>query len=370
MRKIFLFLLLIIIVAVGFFFLAYGNVFKRLTPNLSSPGVNQTQSEAVKVIAKNLDTPWALAFLPEQNDKLLLTERPGKLSIVDLKNGAVNLISEIKEVKEIGEGGLLGVAVDPQFSTNRFIYLYYTYQGDSQRTLNRVVRYVFDGQTISSPITIVDQIPSASNHNGGRIKFGPASPRGEPDGLLYITTGDAQNPSLAQDKNSLAGKILRINRDEVETYSYGHRNPQGITWDGQGRLWAVEHGQSAHDELNLIEFGKNYGWPIIQGKETKEGMVTPILESGSETWAPAGIAHLNGSVFFGGLRGQSLFEVNLDNMQVKKHFSQELGRIREVIVGPDKMLYFTTSNRDGRGLPAFDDDKIIRLDPSLLPNRI
>ena len=194
---------------------------------------------------------------------------------------------------------------------------------------------------------------------------------------MYITTGDAQNPSLSQNKNSLAGKLLRVT-DEGKpapnnpfnnlVYSYGHRNPQGITWDEDRRLWEVEHGQSATDEINLIEIGKNYGWPGIRGDQKKQGMENPILHSGSDTWAPSGAGYLDGSIFFAGLRGQTLYEgtINGKGVTLTGHLKGELGRIRDVVVGPDNMLYITTSNRDGRGIPDAEDDKIIRVNPNKL----
>ncbi|OGK39728.1 hypothetical protein A3A74_04510 [Candidatus Roizmanbacteria bacterium RIFCSPLOWO2_01_FULL_35_13] len=241
------------------------------------------------------------------------------------------------------------------------------------------MRYTeLDGK-LSEEKIIVDQIPGNSNHNGGRIKFGP-------DKNLYITTGDAQEPSLAQNKNSLAGKILRVtdNGQPVtdnpfgnRTYTYGHRNPQGIDWDDSGRLWATEHGrsgiQSGLDELNLIEPGKNYGWPEIQGDESRSDMETPVINSGTNiTWAPSGAAFIGDSLFFGGLRGQTLYEafyktnVQFKKADIKEHFKGDFGRIREVIKGPDGMLYITTSNRDGRGFPKENDDKIIRINPAKL----
>ena len=233
---------------------------------------------------------------------------------------------------------------------------------------------VYKNKTLLNEEIIVDKIPGAPNHNGGRIKFGP-------DGFLYITTGDAQNPSQAQDKNSLAGKILRLADDGKipddnpfgnHVYSYGHRNPQGLTWDNQGRLWATEHGRSGIlsglDEINLIEKGKNYGWPDIQGDEIKVQMESPKIHSGSDTWAPGGAAFLNNSIFFGGLRGQTFYEakINGEKLELKEHFKGEFGRIREVVVGSDKMLYITTSNLDGRGSPKQGDDKIIKINPSKL----
>jgi glucose/arabinose dehydrogenase len=298
---------------------------------------------------------------------MLVTERPGDLSIIS--NGEKKLISRLPS-KEIGEGGLMGLALDPDFTSNHFIYVQYTYSGNGNDTLNRVVRYKFENNNLSDEKIIADAIPGAANHNGGRIKFGP-------DGFLYVTTGDAQEPSRSQDRNSLAGKILRITRDGdaasgnpfgTRVYSYGHRNPQGLAWDSSGKLYSTEHGrsgiQSGLDELNLIESGKNYGWPEIQGDETRSGMTTPLVHSGADTWAPGGAAFANGSIFFAGLRGSALYEYKIAERRIVEHFKGKYGRLREAIVGPDNMLYITTSNRDGRGSPAGDDDKIIRVNPA------
>lgn len=321
----------------------------------SAPTTNtQTQitnEEPVKVLATGLEVPWALAFLP--NGDLLITERHGVVKLRK-KDGTISEIGKINGVKQIVESGLHGVAVDPNFSENQYIYLYYTYGEALGNTQNRVSRFKFDREGLKEESVIVDNIPGAPIHDGGRLKFGP-------DKFLYITTGDAANPSLAQDKNSLAGKILRYKDGKIDLYSYGHRNPQGITWDSDGTLWEVEHGQFATDEINLMEQGKNYGWSVIRGDEKNPGMENPILHSGSDTWAPAGAAFHDGSIYFGGLRGQALFQYDIKNKQLKTHFKEHFGRIRDVVLGPDNMLYITTSNRDDRGNPSPDDDKIIRV---------
>jgi glucose/arabinose dehydrogenase len=367
---------LLIIVSFILINISLKNKTNTTSPSSVTPSVPTTETKdrenipLLTTIAENLEVPWALAFLPDGS--ILVTERAGRVRIVH-KDGNLspNPVAKIEDVKQIGEGGLHGITLHPDFTNNHFVYVYYTYGQNIIGTQNRVVRFRYDQSTLIEKTIIVDMIPGALFHDGGRIKFGP-------DKMLYITTGDAQNPSLAQDINSLAGKILRVtdsgkpslgNPFSNLVYSYGHRNPQGITWDSLGRLWATEHGQSAKDELNLIDIGKNYGWPIIQGDEQKLGLETPILNSGADTWAPAGLAFINDSLFFAGLRGQALYETVIKNGQVtelKTHFKGEFGRIREVIVGPDNMLYITTSNRDGRGNPNANDDKIIKVNPTKL----
>lgn len=336
---------------------------------------SQTSPETVTVIAENLETPWAIAFLPDRG--MLVTERSGNVRLITAsgelqKEPVVTLTA----VKQVGEGGLLGIALDPNFAAKAYVYLYYTYSSSGDNTRNRVVRMKFENNRLTDEQILLDNIPGASNHNGGRIKFGP-------DGLLYIGTGDAGEPSQAQNTQSLAGKILRITPDgnvpsgnpfNNPIYSYGHRNVQGLAWNDRGELWATEHGRSGvtsgFDELNRIEPGKNYGWPEIEGSETRAGMVTPIRNSGqATTWAPSGAAFIGNSLFYSGLRGQTLYEGVLKNdavAEVKEHFAQEFGRIREAVVGPDDMLYITTSNTDGRGMPGDTDDRVIRINPTKL----
>lgn len=333
------------------------------------------QTEATPaVIADHLEIPWALAFLPDGN--ILFTERPGRVRLVD-KDGAAEpiLIAQIPEVKHIGEGGLLGLALHPDFADNGFVYLYYTYAAAGDNTQNRVVRYKLEDNKLTNEKVIIDKIPGAANHNGGRIKFGP-------DGFLYVTTGDSQNPSLAQDTNSLAGKILRITDTGAPAptnpfgslvYSSGHRNPQGLAWEKDGRLWETEHGSTTYDEVNVIYPGLNYGWPEIRGNQEKEGLEKPFLHSGSSTWAPSGAAIKDDVLYFAGLRGSAIFALDIkpdprlivgEKRPTREFFKNEFGRIREVVLGPDGFLYIATSNRDGRGLPRAGDDKILRLDPN------
>ncbi len=321
-----------------------------------------------QTVASNLEIPWEIVFLP--GGDILLTERPGRLRRIGDEEGSY----EVPDVYHIGEGGLLGMALDPEFENNRFLYLYLTYRDrDSGEIMNRVDRYIYSAADgLSKRNTIISDIPGSRIHNGGRISFGP-------DGYLYITTGDASESSLAQERDSLAGKILRIRADgtvpgdnpyDTEVYSYGHRNPQGLAWDDEDRLWATEHGPQGRDELNLIRPGRNYGWPRITGESAESGMEVPIIHSGSDTWAPSGAAYHRGSIYFAGLRGRSLYEAvsgkQADTAQLYNHFEGRYGRLRNVRKGPDGKFYLLTSNRDGRGRPDADDDRVISVDPSVL----
>ena len=331
-------------------------------------GAEPNARKEVEVIADNLQIPWAVAFLPDGD--LLVTERPGTLRRI----GANKHVYKIEGVHHVGEGGLLGMALHPNFKENHFIYLYLTTAGASDVN-NRVERYRLENDMLLDRKIILEGIPGAVYHDGGRIAFGP-------DRFLYITTGDSGKSDLAQDTHSLAGKILRVGDDGSipkdnpfgnAVWSYGHRNVQGIAWDDKGRLWATEHGRSGVlsglDELNLIEKGKNYGWPVIQGDEARVGMETPVAQSGSdETWAPAGALFWDGSIFFGGLRGEAIYEAHIigdRKVSLTINFHNQFGRIRDAVLGPDHAFYITTSNTDGRGTPKAGDDKIIRIENSV-----
>lgn len=368
MKRIILPLFIVVILISALMFFRFFPVGKDgNSPDFTSSTSDDQTESAETIIAANLEIPWALDFLPASpaggpDGNILFTERPGRVKLVDKDGGADPvLIAQISQVQPVGEGGLLGLAIHPDFPVNGFVYLYYTYAENGGNTKNRLSRYKFENHKLIDEKIIIDAIPGAANHNGGRIKFGP-------DGYLYITTGDAQNPSQAQDINSLAGKILRLAEDGYSIYSFGHRNPQGLAWDDRGRLWATEHGSSGMDEINLIEPGKNYGWPAIRGDDTNPGMESPQLHSGSGTWAPAGAAFVNNSIFFAGLRGQALYQATVAAAKISltEHLKGKFGRLRDVVLGPDGLLYLTTGNRDGRGDPQADDDKIIRLDPRRL----
>jgi glucose/arabinose dehydrogenase len=334
----------------------------------------------VETFISELETPWAIDIAPD--GRIFISERPGRIRVI--QDG--RLASEpwmTLDVVESGEAGLLGLALDPNFSNNGYIYTAYSYRAGFGRIHNRLVRLRTVGQSkgVLDKI-LIDNVPGASNHNGGRVKFGP-------DGKLYWTTGDAQSARVAQDRRSLAGKILRLDADggiptdnpmaNSYVYSYGHRNPQGLAWQTDtGRLYSTEHGPSGfqgccRDEINFIEAGKNYGWPEIRGDQIKEGMLAPVIQStSSETWAPGGAIFVRrgpwtGSLLFTGLRGQTLFRLELDVNDPRKALGLErllyrrFGRLRDVIEGPDGTLYLLTSNRDGRGTPSGDDDKVLRI---------
>ena len=367
-NTIILVLLLLAILALAF------SAFVRLEPTPTQISQNSnSETRDVSVFAKNLNIPWDLVFLPDGN--VLVTERVGNVVLLDKNGGKMKTIPE-NNVQRRGEGGLLGITLHPDFENNRFIYLYMTVTGANGQTVNKVVRYVYRNDELTEERVIIDNIPGAANHDGGRILFGP-------DKLLYITTGDAGVSRFAQDTSSLAGKILRLNDDgsipntnpfNTAVYSYGHRNPQGLAWDSAGRLWETEHGRSGvlsgYDELNLIQPGNNYGWPVIEGDKKQERMTSPAVHSGPDTtWAPAGLVFVNNKLFFGGLRGEALYEAELEVEKVKEvreHFNREFGRIRTAVVGPDGWLYITTSNRDGRGNVRPEDDKIIKINPASL----
>jgi glucose/arabinose dehydrogenase len=341
----------------------------------------QTPALSTEAVLSGLEAPWAIDFAPD--GRIFLSERPGRIRIA--RDGQLQTVPWMTlEVADVSEAGLLGLALDPQFAQTRFVYVAYTYRAASGRLTNRLVRLRDDPATGRGTLdrVLMDDVAGAPNHDGGRVRFGP-------DGRLYWTMGDAQQQDLAQDRSSRNGKILRLNPDGTipgdnpfansPIYSYGHRNPQGVAWQpGTRRLYATEHGPSGgqgccRDEVNYIEPGGNYGWPVVTGDERREGMLPPVIHSGTgATWAPGGAAFVSrgpwaGSLVFTGLRGQALYRVVLDPNDPRRVanfetlFERQFGRLRDVVEGPDGALYILTSNRDRRGAPAADDDRVIRL---------
>lgn len=330
----------------------------------------------IEVIAENLDVPWAIEI--SDKGRLYFTERSGVIKVIE--NGKLlqqPLITFGPPFVSRGEGGLMGIALDPNFSQNHYIYVMHSY-AEGNRIYNRVVKLVEQNNQAFIYQVLLDKIPGGIIHNGGRLKIGP-------DKRLYITTGDAGNSALAQDITSTAGKILRIELDgripednpitDSPIYSLGHRNPQGLSWNSANILYASEHGQTAHDEINIIQPGANYGWPFVQGDETSVEIEIqrPLVHSGEETWAPSGIAFVNQGpwqeqLLVATLRGEQLLAISLkeEGTEVENIGSwmhHEYGRLREVIEAKDGSIYIATSNKDGRGAPNETDDKIIRLVP-------
>ena len=312
-----------------------------------------------EILAESLEIPWSIT---KSENTFYLTERGG--SIVKVNDGQIVRESLILTVPvlSIGEGGLLGLELHPDFENNNLAFVYHTY-GTEGNVKNRVVLVERVDDKWQERKVLLDNIKGARIHNGGRLKIGP-------DDKLYVTTGDASDTSLSQERDDLAGSILRMNLDgsvpadnpfpASYVYSYGHRNPQGMAWNESNNvMYASEHGPSGRDEINIIESGKNYGWPIITGDEKQEGMVTPFFHSGSDTWAPSGMVYKDGFLYVAGLRGNNVYAFDLEKQTIKELYNG-VGRIRDVLLSEDG-LYIITNNTDGRGALTPGDDKLIHL---------
>jgi glucose/arabinose dehydrogenase len=310
----------------------------------------------LEIVAQDLRVPWAIDW---DGTSFYISERIGSIvKISGDKKIRQNLHLE-KELSTAAEAGVLGFVLHPEKKNNAF--LYYTYE-DENGQFNRIVEIREENNEWFEEKVLLDYIPSGNFHHGGRIKIGP-------DKKLYITTGDATESMIAQDKTSLGGKILRMNLDGTIpddnpysnsfVYSFGHRNPQGLAWDETGQLYSSEHGSSGNDEINMIKPKGNYGWPIIQGDETRDGMIEPLFHSGENTWAPSGIAYYNGILYVTQLRGEGILAFDLKNKTYKQIVSN-VGRVRDVFILGDH-LYFVTNNTDGRGVPANHDDKLFKI---------
>jgi quinoprotein glucose dehydrogenase len=345
---------------------------------------------------EGLDTPWSLVFLP--SGRALVSERNGRIRLIvngkmrpnpyarldGVASGSSGVMDFLVRLVVGGESGLMGLAMHPKFPASPYIYAMHTYRGEGG-VMNRAIRLRHEGETARMDKVIIDKIPGARNHDGGRLGFGP-------DGMLYITTGEIFEAELAADLKSLGGKILRLNPDGgipadnpfpgSPVYSFGHRNPQGLVWHrSTGDLFASEHGPSgefgfgAYDEVNVIKPGLNYGWPRVTGAPGDRRYRDPIAAWPKVTTPPAGMTFWRGHLFVATLGSEALLRLgvarstttwrvtSVERWFITKSGQARFGRMRDAVVGPDGALYVLTSNRDGRGDPRDGDDKILRITP-------
>ncbi|MFF3315307.1 PQQ-dependent sugar dehydrogenase [Streptomyces sp. NPDC003035] len=312
-------------------------------------------------LTEDLESPWGLAALPG-GDLLVASRDERTITRVDARTGRKTPLGEVPGVVPGGEGGLLGLAV-----RDGRVYAYFTAESD-----NRIVRMAYgggDADRLGAPEVVLSGIPKGNVHNGGRIAFGP-------DGMLYAGTGERGETGLAQSVESLGGKILRMTPEGKPApgnpfpgsvvYSYGHRNVQGLAWDADGRLWAAEFGQNTWDELNLIQPGKNYGWPKVEGSSDVSDFVNPVAQWKTSEASPSGIAYAEGAIWMAGLRGERLWRIPLSGAEragdPQAFLVEEHGRLRTVLAAGDGRLWLTTSETDTRGTPGPGDDKILRLE--------
>jgi glucose/arabinose dehydrogenase len=316
----------------------------------------------LQVIAQDLKIPWAIN---KMNDTFYISEREGSIVKVDEGKQTRQKVVLEKPLAGASEAGFLGFVLAPDFHETGKAFGYYTYQDNGQ--FNRIIELTLEDEQWRETKLLLDKIPSGNVHHGGRLAIGP-------DGKLYATAGDAAEAELAQDLDKLNGKILRLNLDgsvpndnpfgNSYVYSYGHRNPQGLAWAEDGTMFASEHGPNAHDEINVIEPGKNYGWPVIVGDDKQEGMESPLFHSGTTTWAPSGMLVSDWKLYVATLRGNAVREFDLATMETKEVVTG-LGRIRDVFLEGNQ-LYFVSNNTDGRGVPQENDDKLYQVSLSTL----
>lgn len=331
------------------------------TPTPTEPTGAELEPVVTSVIAAGFTSPWGLVFLPDGS--ALVSERDTARIKRVTAGGRVTTVGHVPGVQPGGEGGLLGLAIPPDFEQNYWLYAYFTSDRD-----NRIVRMKYENGKLGDLHPILTGIAKAGIHNGGRIAFGP-------DGMLYAGTGEAGQRDPAQDLSSLSGKILRMTPtgkpaprnpfDGSLVWSYGHRNPQGLAWDDDGRMWASEFGQNTWDELNLIQRGRNYGWPQVEGRSDNDKYVNPVAQWHTDEASPSGIAIAKGAVYMAALRGSRLWQIPLRGRRVgepRDFFVNKYGRLRTIVLAPDGSLWLTTSNTDGRGSPRQDDDKILRVE--------
>lgn len=337
-------------------------------PSETTPGQGsgvQPRGEPV-ALWEGLAAPWSVL---RAGGVVLVGERDSGRVLELLPGGASRLLGTIPVHHAAeSEGGLLGLAALVEDDAEPWLYAYTTTERD-----NRILRMPLllpDGGTpsLGQAETVLDGLPAAWNHNGGRIAFGP-------DGMLYATAGDAAEPDRAQDLSSLGGKILRMTPEGGVpadnpfpgslVYSYGHRNPQGIAWDAEGRLWAAEFGQSSWDEFNRIEAGGNYGWPVVEGAGGDPRYIDPVAQWPTEEASPSGLAFIEGSFFLAALRGERIWSIRVDpdsgEAETAAWYAGEYGRIRQVLEGPEGSLWFVTNNTDSRGSPRPGDDRVYQV---------
>jgi glucose/arabinose dehydrogenase len=330
----------------------------------------------VQMLVTGLQIPWALAFAPD--GRLFLSERPGRVRVYMNGQLLAEPALELSDVYTNGESGVLGLALHPDFASNHFVYLTYTANGPSG-PVGRLMRFRESGNTLAEGVVLLDDVAASGIHNGSRVKFGP-------DRLLYVTYGDAANPSVAQDAAALNGKVLRFNGDGTSAagnrfsspvFTFGHRNPQGLAWHPvTGDLWETEHGQVGNDELNVLDSGSNYGWPVIEGDATRPDMIAPrtfftpsVAPSGAAFYSGTAIPAFRNQLFVATLAAQALLRVTIDGSgsrhvaSVERLLEHKYGRLRDVVNGPDGFLYLCTSNRDGRNTPVAEDDRLLRIVP-------
>ena len=341
----------------------------------------------VETVVSGLDTPWDLAWGPD--GMIWVTERRGVISRVDPTTGELTQVGQIPDVVEVSESGLMGLALHPDFDAQPFVYVMYSFRAADGSLRNRLARLRFDGAGLGNPETLLDDIPGAPNHNGSRLAVGR-------DDRLYVTTGDSQNTSLPQNVSSVAGKVLRLTLDGQPApgnpfgsavYSYGHRNPQGLVFHPDtGDLYLTEHGPNDNDEVNRVEAGGNYGWPNVRGFcdgdapnelafcqqndviEPVEAWTPTIAVAGADFYDADLIPGWRGSLLVTTLAGRTLLRLTLSGdgsraVGQESLFRNQFGRLRDVLVGPLGEIYLATSNRDGRGSPTSDDDRILRIVP-------
>jgi glucose/arabinose dehydrogenase len=327
----------------------------------ATPTPRNRPPRVVRTIATGLAAPWGLDFLPDGT--AVVTERDTR-RVLTIRDGDVSEVGTIEAAAPRGEAGLLGVAVSPDFDTDRTLFFYVSTPED-----NRIIKARFAGGELSEPTPILTGIPNGFIHDGGRLEFGP-------DGNLYASTGETGTPEMAQDRDALGGKILRITADgkpapgnpepDSPVWSWGHRNVQGLAFDDTGQLWASEFGQNTFDELNRITKNANYGWPTFEGDGGAPDYTDPQVVWRTSEASPSGLAYARGHLWMASLRGERLWRVTVDGKRATKptdFFVGDYGRLRTVEVAPDGNLWVTTSNRDGRGDPAAGDDRILEVRP-------